>query len=275
MNIVALLIGLLSTLVHSAEDYQRWIRTQREVKLGHALVVHGLNTEPEKMGHLISELNQRGHDVLLLKLLGHNADLERMKKVTADEWKAQFREAHAEVLRANRGHGGKFTFVGFSLGGLLGMDFIAHNPSHGIDQAILFAPALKIRTTSYFVNAARVLGGEAVIPSVSPTAYRAQHGTTVAAYHALFDTVASFNQGDFSLINIPAVVFMDRNDELVSYGKIRRLVERLNRWELVTVDNRDSTLRPKYNHLIIDPDALGAQEWDEKVRPSLDKFLGR
>ncbi len=273
MKLFTILVLLLSTLVHAGDDYKRWIRTQRDVKFGQALVVHGLNTEPEKMGHLVSELNQRGHDVLLLKLFGHNADLERMKTVTADEWKEQFREAYAEVLSANRRNGGKLTFVGFSLGGLLGMEFISQNTNHEIDQAILFAPALKIRTTSYLVNAARVLGDGVVIPSMSPEAYRAQEGTTVAAYRALFDTVGSFKSGDLAAINIPTVVFIDKNDELVSYGKLKRLVEGLDRWELITVDNKDSTLRPKYNHLIIDPVALGAREWNEKVVPGLDKIL--
>jgi pimeloyl-ACP methyl ester carboxylesterase len=197
-----------------------------------------------------------------------------MKTVTAQDWRAQAREAYSELSRVNERDGGQLTFLGYSLGGVLVMDLLANTPGLRVDRTVLFAPALKVRIPDFLMNAGNSLDAGFSIPSMAPVNYRAQESTSLAAYRSLSDLVVSFNAADILAVNVPTVVFIDKNDELVSYGKLKRLVEGLDHWELVTVDNRDSTLRPRYNHLIIDPLAVGEKEWEKKVRPGLDKILG-
>ena len=49
-----------------------WFNADRREKItGVALVIHGLNLRPDKMGSIISCLNTSGIDVLNLSLRGH------------------------------------------------------------------------------------------------------------------------------------------------------------------------------------------------------------
>lgn len=268
------LVPIIISNAYAQTNYWKWYFSKSLVKNGQALVIHGLNTQPEKMQEIISNLNQRGHDVLLLKLLGHNDDLKLMKTVTHEEWEKQIVDAFQKVRERNILHGGKITLTGYSLGGALAMSMLSHNSQIRVDQVILFAPALSIKKTSYLVLAMGVFGDSFVVPSFSPKEYRAQSGTTVAAYGALFETVKKFETGDKSLINIPTLVFIDKNDELVSYKGIYSIAKHLDQWQLVTVDNKHSTLKRPYHHLIIDKRSLGNAEWNNVVIPHFDKILG-
>ena len=64
------------------------------------------------MSEIISVLNARGHDVLILKLLGHNHDLDEMKSVTYHKWQQQMLDAFEVVTKKNKDSGKKNYFGG-------------------------------------------------------------------------------------------------------------------------------------------------------------------
>jgi esterase/lipase len=270
--LLAILLLLIST-AHAGTAYMEWSFSDSAIKQGQALVIHGLNSRPEKMSEIIDALNKHGHDVLLLKLIGHNNDLSRMKKVTYDQWNDQILAAFNKVVEKNCNEGGKITLVGYSLGAVLAMDMLANNPQLKAHQTILFSPAISVKNTSYFVKAFGVFGKGFVVPSFSSDNYKAQNGTTVAAYRALFETIASFEKGDLSLLNIPTLVFVDKKDELVSYKGLKEIAKQLDKWKLVTVTNKNTTMKKSYHHLTITEESLGADEWNNVVMSELDKFL--
>lgn len=196
-----------------------------------------------------------------------------MKKVTYQQWNDQILAAFRKVTEKNCLEGGKITLVGYSLGGVLAMDMLANNPDLKAHQAILFSPAISVKNTSYFVKAFGVFGKGFVVPSFSSDNYKAQNGTTVAAYKALFETIASFEKGDLNLLNIPTLVFVDKKDELVSFKGLKEITAQLDKWKLVTVTNKNTPMKKSYHHLTITEESLGTEEWKNVVISELDQFL--
>ncbi len=266
---------LLPSVALARPAYLEWFNTVLPNKGGQALIIHGLNTKPEKMSYLIKEINDRGHDVLLVRLKGHNEDLEEMKKVTKDTWLRQVDEAFTELAKRGEENKGSVTFFAHSLGAVLGTSYLASHPLVKVDQMVLFAPALKVKFTSKFIKALFGFPDGFIVPSMTPINYRAQRGTTIAAYKALFDTISFFEAADLAVINVPTTVIMDPEDELVSFPGIQGLVGKQDKWKLLTVSTKGSVLPKPYHHLIISGEALGFQEWEDKVLRTMDSVLGK
>jgi esterase/lipase len=221
--ILILILFLISSFAHASTNYTEWILSHSKVKRGQALVIHGLNTKPEKMDQIIKELTENGYDVYSLKLSGHNHDLDRMKKVTYEGWRDEVKSAYDVVQAKNKKDGGKLTLAAYSLGGALAMDMLANNPGLKVDQSILFAPAIEVKATSHLIKFFELFGKDYIVPSFCPEDFRAERGTSVAAYLALFKAIDHLHKGDLKLLNIPTLVFIDKKDELVSIIKPKSL----------------------------------------------------
>jgi alpha-beta hydrolase superfamily lysophospholipase len=144
-----------------------------------------------------------------------------------------------------------------------------------VDRAILFAPALSLKTTSYLVNFFKIFGDRFIVPSFSVEEYRAQSGTSMGAYRCLFDAVKRFEKGSLKNFSFPTLILMSPKDRLVSYEGIKELSKNLGNLKMVGLDNSKSLLEKKNHHLVIDKQSLGIEEWDQKVVKSLDLFLGK
>jgi len=69
----------------------------------------------------------------------------------------------------------------------------ASNPYIKFDKIVLFAPALKMRNRNYLLKTMSPFPG-LVVPSFGPEAYRANKGTPIAAYNALFEAAKHFEK---------------------------------------------------------------------------------
>jgi alpha-beta hydrolase superfamily lysophospholipase len=153
--------------------------------------------------------------------------------------------------------------VAYSLGGLIGCDLIAGTPDVNFDKMVLFAPALKIQPLSYILwpllDAPRT-----IIRSVAPEAYRSNRGTSMAAYGALYTAAAHLGRTVGAKLNVPTLVFLDKQDELVSYRATARFLSEagLTNWRLYPVA-KDSTAEQRYHHLLIDASSVGQATWDK------------
>ena len=128
---------------NQSENYAtRWYENHsREEIKGVALVIHGLNLRPDRMQTIISVLTESGIDVLRLSLRGHGenyahhagidedqARLEAFKAVSFPLWMNEAYLAYTQVRKRATQKKVPLFFVGFSIGGLIGLDLFASQP---------------------------------------------------------------------------------------------------------------------------------------------------
>lgn len=251
-------------------------KTPGEIK-GVALVIHGLNLRPDKMESIISLLTDSGIEVLNLSLRGHGRNyspdgdigsaksrINAFKTVSYNSWiKETYRAFHHARKKSEQKNVPLF-FVGYSLGGLMGVDLFTSHPDVNFDRMVLFAPALNLSAINY---AAKLLSPfpKLVVPSLASKSYRANNGTPVAAYNALFNAIEHFRNNLNPKLNVPTLIFICKRDELISYYKLNRLVEneRLDQWKFYHIQKGKDAVRGTLRHLIIDESSVGKDMWNE------------
>ncbi len=273
----------------SPEGIGRWIEWQEPTTTadlyGVALVIHGLNLKPSKMNAISATLTAAGIAVAQLNLQGHREirdthpgkhserlRIQSFKTVSHGIWYKQAFHAFRHVEKRSRRKQVPLFLVAYSYGGLLGTDLFASEPSVKFDKMVLFSPALTV-TFGYGLKWLYPFP-RLVIPSFAPKEYRANWGTPVAAYRALFETIDHFKIQMNKKINVPTLVFIDPDDELVSYRHLKQLVcsENLTQWQILPVAKSSSNQPLSQRHLIIDADSLGDQSW-EKVKEKMIQHL--
>jgi len=259
------------------DHVMRWYPAADPEKInGVALVVHGLNLKPDRMEPIIGLLNDAGIGVLNLSLRGHGqnydhearsgdkARLDAFKTVSYELWLDEIHRAYDHVRQRSDRKKAPLFFVGYSLGGLLGADLIASYPDVYFDRMVLLAPAMNLHAVH---NVLRVVSPfpRLVIPSFTSTFYRANSGTPMAAYNALFAAIGHFNKTVGPKLNIPSVVFIDPQDELISYYGLKRLVEteRLDQWKFHLI-YKNPGIKGRLRHLIIDEPSVGKERCVER-----------
>jgi alpha-beta hydrolase superfamily lysophospholipase len=267
----------------------RWHHRQSHTRLeGVALVIHGLNCRPDKMETVIEQLNASGIDCLNLSLRGHgnnfspinntDDDVARMaafKSVSYPLWKTEAYLAYQLVKKKSQLHETPMFFVGFSMGGLLGVDLLASNQNVRFDKMVLFAPALKMRAHNSLLKILSPFP-RLVVPSVAHSSYLTNDGTPVAAYNALFELHAHFEDHLDPKINIPTVVFIDAQDELISFSGLQKMIQtqNLDQWKIHPVTKDKTATEVRMHHLIIDAASVGNSMWQEIVDVSIAHLLG-
>ena len=96
----------------------------------------------------------------------------------------------------------------------------------------------------------------------------------MAAYNALFEMYDHFSNHLGPKINVPTVVFIDKQDELISFSGLQEMVQKqnLNQWKIYPVEKDSRATEIKMHHLIIDQAALGPVMW-RKVADSTSMHL--
>ena len=273
-----------------SEDHStRWFYSVAPARLkGVALVIHGLNLRPDRMQPIISKLTESGIDVLRLSLRGHGenythsngaaedqARLEAFKSVSYPLWMNEAYLAYLQVKERGAEKGVPLFLTGFSLGGLIGLDLVASNPDVRFDKFILFAPAIRLHATIYLE---RVLSPfpRLVIPSMAPKSYLAnEKGTPIAAYNALFEGLSRFNKNAGPKLNVPTLIFIDRQDEFIPLGKLKKLVEEKNwnQWQFYIVAKEKPAQAKTFYHHIIDASSTGDAVWQDMMRAAVNHLL--
>lgn len=271
-------ISLLTKIIIKQDESAKWFKITRTKEIrGVALVVHGLNLKPERMKSIIAELNDAEIDVLNLSLRGHGNNYLKNSNLSSDEarresfrtvtyalWLDEIYSAYLKVReRADKINVPVF-FVGFSIGGLMGCNLIQLHPDVFYDRMVLFAPALNITVGSYLLKAMMHFPNM-FIDSLSPLYYRANNGTPMAAYKALFEAVHTFNNNVTDRLNEPTLIFIDEKDEFVSSSNLNEMITRfkLDHWQVQIVQKDDNIRERVSHHLIIDRDSVGRKMWKQ------------
>lgn len=221
-----------------------------------ALVAHGLNLNPDKMDPLILFLTEMNIRVLKVGLTGHNGDLENQENLSRSQWIYDITQGMKQLSREEV----PLYFIGFSLGALVVLDYISTEKHNPFSKMVLFAPAITPHGFTKSVLLLSFLGKGFIVPSASPAEYRANDGTSIAAYIALFDHVTSLENNSWEMVNIPVLCYIDPKDELVSIAAIEKIIgdKKLNNWKLTVVPSKRPT---PYHHIIIDKTTLGKELW--------------
>lgn len=265
-----------------------WFLKKRFAKRrGVAIVIHGLNLKPERMGSVIAALNRTGIDVLNVSLSGHGDNYESSGGPTAEAARLEtFRNVsypvwQREVLSASRKAGRRaerkkvpLILVGYSLGGLLGCDLVLMDAGSGVRRMILFAPALNVQLEAHLLKVLTPFPS-LVIDSLSPRWYRSNDGTPMAAYRTLFEVIGRVDGNAGPRLNIPTLVLIDPGDEFISTEKIRELItgRGLSRWRVLPVRKDVNVAAAMSHHLIIDEAAVGRNAWMEVEKAVIDHIL--
>jgi esterase/lipase len=235
-------------------NYEKYFETSVFPVKGIIIIVHGLNTNPLKMGDdntngtLVKLFLDAGYHVYRVILPGHGGTIEEMKKANAQDWInsaiMQYREA-AEIVYEN---------------------LINYEENVEFAGIILFAPAIAIKRTAragIFVSDI-FLAASAIIKSRAPIEYRAQKGVSISAYNALFELEDNLYKNEFKNCNIPTLIFIDPKDELINISKLQKSITNYNlsNWNIVTVSNTGNEIKPNYHHLIIDNKCVSSETWD-------------
>jgi esterase/lipase len=247
-----------------------WFHTAAPVR-GVALVAHGLNTKPAKMGPIIDMLRGQGIRVLLVSLAGHRGDGREMGRVTRDMWVSEITEGFSFVRNYADKKNVPVLFAGFSLGCVVGLDAACSQDKKLFDYALYFAPAITLRWYAPWIKSCYLLGNSFVIPSKAPPSYRAYKGTTVAAYKALFHHVLEVKTKVCPGHDVPTLCFIDPKDELVRAQGLVPFLEKKKwtQWKIVYIKKEAPGT---YHHLIIDPGATGAELWNT-IETKTSEFL--
>lgn len=251
---------------------------------GVCLMVHGLNLNPARMNPLGSALQTAGMDVLQVYLAGHgrpdpdrpdpSARMQTFRTVTLTRWMTQMEAAYQLTRNRARAEGVPLYYVGFSMGGLLGPLLLVSEHSIHWRKMVLLAPAIRLRPRSQLVRALFFFP-RLVIPSKSPTRYRANRGTPVAAYHAMFRGISTLNKQMGHSLDLPTMILIDPKDEFVSYRRLQRLVTRpvFRQWRVILVVKDPGVPERTYHHLIIDQNSLGSTAFSGLVKQMVTFLL--
>ncbi|MBF0207992.1 MAG: hypothetical protein HQK53_14025 [Oligoflexia bacterium] len=208
------------------------------------------------------------------------------EKINSDVWRQEVFSAYFEGREYADKHKLPLIFVGYSLGGLLGIDLmevaLRRQPQfRRFDKMVLLAPALRLRWHASLIKLLYFVGGEVMLPSLAPVYYRAKDATSINAYKAIWNLLDGIERplSDFDnsgvSCQVPVLVVMDSQDELVDYGAIKNFINKYGGqcdWRLQEIGDlsfylprelKSSQSRRKIHHLIIDPNSFRtAQSFD-------------
>ena len=267
-----------------------WYKSVKPGELnGVALVIHGLNLRPDRMGPIINDLTRSGIDVLGVSLRGHgdnyahhddvdsdSARLESFKNVSFPLWINEAYLAYLQVQKRAQQQNIPVFLTAFSVGGLIGLDLLASHSDVQFDKIVLFAPALSLRATIYLERALSPFPS-LVIPSLADDAYLAnKKGTPIAAYNALFETLYHFEDNAGTKLNVPTLIFIDEQDEFIPLWGLKKLVEEhnLDQWKFYIVQKEKEMGTGTFHHHIIDAASTGENVWQDMMAATTRHLLG-
>jgi esterase/lipase len=233
-----------------------------------AVILHGLNFKPEKMDDWVTLLNGNGSITMRFSLYGHEGRLSNMKRVNENIWRNQFDNGMKQARVLADKHHVPLIFLGYSLGGLIGVEWISRKNllEKSFDKMVLLAPA--IATPWFSETAKRLLSffdNKTILFTSSPKGIRANKGSSVGAYRALFAFKSSLESRKFNNANIDTLVILDPYDELIPYDEIKNIIKnnRLSRWHLEAINNQYAKKNYGFRHMIADRISVGDVMWKE------------
>ncbi len=234
------------------------------------LCAHGLNQKPSALKHLLGDITKLGFKSYLLHLPGHAGESDFSNLKARDYYKA-FEESYNYLIDK---HKKPLYFVGYSFGGLIGVHHFDKCP---FEKMVLLAPALKLHGYTsllkpFLPHLNRIISIRLGDPKFEAQYRYHDEGVPAEVYTSFFNIYSANKFKDKSLAKkAPALVMVHPRDELVSYWKLRRWVNKKTNWKFVRLDNKGAEFR-RYNHLCFDPNTLGQTSY-QHLLGEIEAFL--
>lgn len=227
------------------------------------LIAPGLNLLPSKMDQLSEFFFQNNCDVFRISL-GSNTS----------QWVDIFKKSYDECLIHSKRINRPLYFLGYSLGGLLGVHYITKHDDHSFLKCALLAPATHTRIYAKIPGLLAGIFKNGSLPSFNLIDYRERSKTTFAEYQKLniLQNEINCSHSNNHLL-IPTLLVLNPYDELVSSQKLSKFAASTPHWKTLKLTNKGSSLSWKYHHLLIDAQTLGQAEW-EKLLKNLSEHFG-
>ncbi len=240
-----------------------------------ALIVHGLNSKPKAMDAYAQIFKEMKIKTYQVSLTGHsdiiNQCKEDLKQIKAHDWPNDVLRIYEEIK--TKYPNSPIYFVGHSLGGLLGSTLLNQKKVY-FEKMILLAPALNVNLSAHLMRIP--LDPSNYVPSFTPIEYSANESTVMAIYQALFEIYDEFHENlKPNHINIPTLVFLDPEDELISFDNTQKFIQKneLTNWNLVKVRKSKGALFD-YHHLLHDERTMGKESWG-KIKMQIIDFINQ
>lgn len=248
-----------------------WFKTNEGECKGVIILYHGLNNRPELMHPIAQKLKESGYNILVPALSGHTQSYNDFKKITHTAWVNDVKQAYELATLEAKTQDCPLYYIGFSLGGLLGVLLKAESKLPKVEKMCLLAPALETTLFANLLKPFLYFKLDISIPSKAPGFYRAHKRLPIQAYRAFFDIKTKLHQIDVSQVNIPVKLYIDKKDELVSYKKLTSFVTQnnLDNWQVYQLDSKESK---GIHHMIADPFYAGKNNWQNMIEGAIDLF---
>ncbi|MEK2690074.1 alpha/beta hydrolase [Bdellovibrio sp. GT3] len=264
------------SLLRGSDSRAEWRLSQQQPARAAAIVIHGLNINPGKMRSIENALLADRIDVLHVVLSGHNDNINIFKRVSAKMWERDTLRAYCMANQRATKYDMPVYFVGFSLGGVMGVAIANKFPHVHFDKMALFAPALSIRRSGFLWRLLNSLNPLAVIPNIMNRDYYANAlGTPVSAYKATLDVSLSLSQNtNGRRINTSTLLFYDLKDELINpYGTMEYIrANHLTNWKTYQVQKRPFSRASRFHHIMIDAASVGEKKWANMKSALIEHF---
>jgi hypothetical protein len=250
------------------------IETDADPAFGVVLVVHGLNNKPEVMDSLISVLVDNGFHSLRVSLYQDASDGRSDPSEIAGSWRAILSDAYT-TAQDRYPDLPKFA-LSYSLGALTTVSFLDGETAPTFDRMVLLAPPVSLTRSASLVRALTPLGRfNLALPSAAPKEIRARRGTPLSEYAAMLELGGEVDtlRHPEKLGQIPTVVYLDPDDELVGYAGVLDWIHRngLGMWSTKGFKDRDPEGRT-YSHLMVLEKSLGLVAWTELTQSIVAHF---
>jgi esterase/lipase len=201
-------------------------------------------------------------------LTGHDGSIETMQNITEADWLSDAYSQYSEAKIAAEQADLPLYLLGFSLGALvfetLMNDKTYRAPPVQFRKAVLFSPAVALKARARAVLMLQPFTKDtSIINSVSPEEYRAQRGASMGTYKIVFNMEEKLCAAAFSENNIDTIVFIDKNDEMLSVNTLRNRIKqyKLTNWRVLEISNDGAVIQPPYHHLLIDNRCVSDATW--------------
>lgn len=226
------------------------------------LLTHGMNLRPTRMDDLAAKLVAGGFAVYRPVFTGHCGDNKKYLTVTAADWERDAGRFHAEAERKAAEHGVPLHLFAYSFSALvyeaLGLSFA---------RKVYLAPALALKP--WFPLAAFVAGAFPWLRYYSWNLrdYLANVQSGLASVAALAEFHRRLPKGPAPAH--PTLIWIDRGDELVSYGGVEAWAEGREGCVFRPIEKSERRPLRAWRHLIVDEATLGKRAWEKVTSESL------
>ena len=249
------------------EPFQCLYAPSSEKATNTVLIAHGINIKPSKMHSLIEFYHSNNFNVVFVVLEGHVKESTGTMPERTQPWFAQVQYCAKKAKTISYQEHTSLDFVGYSMGGLLGMRLLQENPTL-FRHMELFAPALAIRKSMHLV---RMFWKSFSVPSLSEVGYSMHSFVSAERYHHLFEIYDEFHQkvATHMLSTASVNIYLHPNDPLIDWKKLHALRHKnssIHHWQIFDIrkiyeEHTSIGTKSLIKHLIIDEHTLGSDNW--------------